>query len=717
MKILLAGLIFPLFLPILSFAREVPVTRNMRITTSVVIKKGTYKINASDSLSEPVITIEGDNITIDFNGAELSGSNNKDWPNDYYGTAIIIKKGKNIILKNANIHGYKVAVMARDVQNLTIQNSDFSYNYRQKLQSSRLKENVSDWMSYHHNENDEWLRYGAGIYLRNCNKLNIHDNVITGGQCGLMMTNCNDGLVWNNNFSFNSGIGIGLYRSSGNKILHNQLDFNVRGYSHGIFNRGQDSAGLLVFEQCDKNTFAYNSVTHSGDGFFLWAGQYTMDTGDGGCNDNIIDHNDFSYAPTNGVEVTFSRNYIIHNLIKECDNGIWGGYSYHSHIINNKLAGNNTAVAIEHGQNNVISFNDFYDNKIAIKLWARKEQPSDWGYAKKRNTQSKFYTIQQNDFRNDDIAVQATLTDSISMASNKYDAVAIKFKFDSTITNIDSIKKNNEVLARPAQYNVAGKIFKDIPAAGRAGRKEIRITQWGPYDFRYPVLWLKNVDSSGKMFFDILGPKGKWKIKSFKGVDKLSANSGMLPSSITAQKTSNNFDIEVEYEGESFTTQFGRKQGSGRPYIFSFKQFDPEILWNVKWYKWDADHDPNKSYDEFTKIFADTPVKTEATNKLDYSWWGELGKGLPADSFATVATGVMKLPKGRYEIGATADDLVKVYVDGKPVLDFWDASKYVYDEDAYHHAVINLDGKEHIIRVEHAENTGYATLILNLKPL
>ena len=123
-----------------------------------------------------------------------------------------------------------------------------------------------------------------------------------------------------------------MYRSSRNKILHNQLDFNVRGYSHGIFNRGQDSADILVFEQCNENTFAYNSATHGGDGFFLWAGQHTMDTGEGGCNDNFIYKNDFSYAPTNGVEVTFSKNYIRDNIIKECDNGIWGGYSFTSDL-------------------------------------------------------------------------------------------------------------------------------------------------------------------------------------------------------------------------------------------------------------------------------------------------------------------------------------------------------------------------------------------------
>ena len=717
MKILLIIVIF--ICPFTAFAllKEVKITNNMRITSSVKIIKGSYLINGSDSLKEPVITIEGDNITVDFNGAELKGSNNKEWPNDFYGTAIIIKGGKNITLKNANIHGYKIAVMGRDVENLIIQNCNFSYNYRQQLHSSRLEEDVSDWMSYHHNENDEWLRYGAGIYLRSCNNINIHDNIITGGQCGLMMTNCNDGLVYDNNFSFNSGIGIGMYRSSRNKILHNQLDFNVRGYSDGIFYRGQDSAGLLVFEQCSNNTFAYNSVTHSGDGFFLWAGQYTMDTGEGGCNDNLITNNDFSYAPTNGVELTFSRNNVINNVIKECDNGIWGGYSYNSNIINNKIFGNNTGIAIEHGQNNSIVSNNFYEDKVAIKLWARKEQPKDWIYAQKRNTQSKQYKIQNNTFKKNSIALQVILTDSINLSSNHFDSVITKYKFDSTVTNVDSSAKRKGELIPISPYTLNSKVLKNPPSSGHPGRKEIRITQWGPYDYQYPIVWLTKIDSSGKMYFDILGPKGKWTIKNSKGVKSISASMGSFPAHITAQKTSGNIEINAEYKGQPFTNQFGTKEAANQPYSFSFRQFDPQITWDVKWYNWDEDHNPNKNYEQFQKIFSGKPVKTEISNKLDYTWWGKIGQNLPADSFATVATGFLQLPKGKYEIGVTADDLVKVFIDGKPVINFWDATKYVYDEDAHHSAMINFDGKRHAIRVEHVENAGYATLIFTLKPL
>ncbi|HUS00362.1 MAG TPA: right-handed parallel beta-helix repeat-containing protein [Chitinophagaceae bacterium] len=718
MRLILLIFLAFFYLPAFALPGEIPLSKGMIIRSSVKIISSNYKINATDSLNRGVIIIEGNNITVDFNGAELRGSNDKTLPNQFYGCAVIIKAGKNITIKNANIRGFKVAVMGRGVENLTIQNCNFSYNYRQKLYSNRLREDVSDWMSYHHNEKDEWLRYGAGIYLRDCNKINVHDNVITGGQCGLMLTNCNDGLIYNNNFSFNSAIGIGMYRSSRNKILHNQLDFNVRGYSHGIFNRGQDSAGILVFDQCNENTFAHNSVTHGGDGFFLWAGQHTMDTGEGGCNDNILYRNDFSYAPTNGVEVTFSRNQIIDNIIKECDNGIWGGYSFNTHIYGNTFERNNVGIAIEHGQENAILMNSFKTDKTAIKLWARKQQPKDWGYAQKRDTRSRNYRIQQNHFTSNNIAIQATLTDSIELFSNSYNSVTTNFKSDSTVKYI--IRDEDVPIYGPAAPAVPVINHpQDAFAFSKLhpGRKEIRITQWGPYDYRYPILWLTNIDSSGKMFFDILGPAGSWAIKNTRGVKNLSSNTGSFPSSITAEKISDDILIEATYTGESFITQFGEKYPAKKPFIFSFKEFTPQIRWDVKWYKWDLDHDPNKNYEKFKQIFSNKPVKTETPGKLDYTWWGEIGKALPADSFATVATGILQVPKGSYDLGITADDLVKVFIDTKLVIDFWDATKFVNDDDAHHNTTVVLDGQKHTIRVEHVENGGYATLIFTLARL
>lgn len=218
----------------------------MKISRSGKVLKKEYKLDGLSDNDKPVVLIEGENITIDFNQAVLQGSNQKLRPDEFFGVAILIRNGRNITIKNLVARGYKVALLAKNVEKLVLENCDFSYNYRQHLNSTQEKEDISDWMSYHHNENDEWLRYGAAMYLRNCINAIVKNCKVTGGQNALMMMECNGGLVMNNDFSFNSGIGIGMYKSSHNRVMYNRVIFNVRGYSHGVFNRGQDSAGMLV---------------------------------------------------------------------------------------------------------------------------------------------------------------------------------------------------------------------------------------------------------------------------------------------------------------------------------------------------------------------------------------------------------------------------------------------------------------------------------------
>lgn len=52
----------------------------------------------------------------------------------------------------------------------------------------------------------------------------------------------------------------------GNRIHRNRIEFDVRGYSHGFYRRGQHSAGLLMYEQRSHDVVAFNSVTHGRTG-------------------------------------------------------------------------------------------------------------------------------------------------------------------------------------------------------------------------------------------------------------------------------------------------------------------------------------------------------------------------------------------------------------------------------------------------------------------
>ncbi len=699
----------------------ITISSEMRISRSAKFIKAVYKIDGPPDSTKGVINIEGNNIVIDFSGAELRGDVSVKNPDEFFGIAIYIRNSKNVTIKNLKARGYKLALIARNTERLTIENCDFSYNYRPQLNSTQEKEDISDWMSYHHNEKDEWLRYGAAMYLRGCNFLTVRNCKVTGGQNALMMMECNKGKIYNNDFSFNSGIGIGMYRCNANEIAFNRLNFNVRGYSHGVYNRGQDSAGILVYEQSNFNIFYKNSATHSGDGFFLWAGQTTMDSGDGGCNYNEIIHNDFSYAPTNGVEVTFSRVRVGSNRIFECDHGIWGGYSYSSKFVNNQFRNNRIAIAIEHGQHNEIVYNTFSGDKEAVRLWSRRQQPSDWGYAKYRDTRSADYIIAVNSFNNNPVVFNLTGTDSLRISSNTYAGYDIILKMDSSVTNIDS--NSVDLVDTTLNLPVVKNPLDPFRGNGKyAGRKNILVTGWGPYDFRYPIIWNTNpTDTSAIMKFDLPGPAGKWQIKNARGVKNISVNKGIFPATITAEKIKgerSDILIELEYSGSAITTVLGEKIPAGKPSRFYFRKFFQPVDWEVLFYSLDtASHNPITTGMLFSMYEKKPPFRTEKKNKLDYAWWGGIREaGVQYTQFITVASGTASMLPGDYELSVTWDDAVKVYVDDKLVLDEWNPSRYTFDESPNRKVRVSLGGN-HSFRVEHVELGGFATLSLKIKPV
>jgi parallel beta-helix repeat protein len=727
------GSMYKLFALILSFtlvnmsvnAQRLTLRKQTRIHHSVTVRKAVYFLEGN-SLEQPVIIISGTNIVVDFNGAVLVGSPSRIRPDAFLGLAIHIAGGKNITIRNLTAKGYKVAIRADSTYGLKLENCDLSYNYRQHLNSSQQKEDISDWLSYHHNEQDQWLRYGAGIYLKNCEGATIRQCRVSNGQNGLLMRNCDSCLIYNNDLSFNSGVGLGMYHCNGNKVLYNKINFNVRGYSDGVYNRGQDSGGILVYEQSSNNLFYKNAVTHSGDGFFLWAGQTTMDTGTGGCNDNVIMDNDFSYAPTNGVEVTFSRNRIIHNRIFECDNGIWAGYSYNTGIEDNQFRTNHTAIAIEHGQDNTINNNLFFQDRTAIKLWANKEDTS-WGYPKFRDTRSRNYAIVSNSFNKNQTVYSIRNTDSLKIFDNRISLCPDVFDLDSNVRYLDSIPDPGllehfaqEVQAPIPEIKDPADPFKGL---GKwAGRQQIWITEWGPYNFQYPIIWNTHpTDSSSKMHFEVKGPaKGKWKIIALKGLESLSRTTDTFPASFTASKIPGAEDQELiaSYTGPVFTDAWGNKAGGPhKPVLFHFRAFFQPVSFQVSWYPFDAAHNPIADTSQMQKILSHPPVKTENTSRLDYAWWYGLKAGSQSyNQFLTVAEGESTFRPGDYDFSLTWDDAVRLYIDGRLILNEWDPSKYNFDNDTPNrHVRLNLSGT-HKIRVEHVNLGGFATLHLNIQP-
>ena len=149
------------------------------------------------------------------------------------------------------------------------------------------------------------------------------------------------------------------------------------------------------------------------------------------------------------------------------------------------------AIAIEQGQDNNIHHNLFFRDQTAIKIWAGSGQPTDGGYVKHRDTRSRNYNLAFNSYNENKTALNITLTDSLRIFGDYISGVDQFLKIDSSVTHLDTT--TNEDLANKFSIDsvITGPFIENPPdpfkGLGKlAGRKNILITEWGPYDFRSP---------------------------------------------------------------------------------------------------------------------------------------------------------------------------------------------------------------------------------------
>lgn len=687
----LAGIYCSLVLPAQG---AVALTPGMVIDHSITVRPGTYRL-PSPNLETPALVLRGANVTIDLTDVTIEGGEPFADPDGYTGVGILVDGASNVTIKGGAVRGYKVGIRAARSPNLHVTGVDASYNYKQRLWSGIEKESLLDWMSYHQNEKDEWLRYGAAFYLTDCDDCEVDNSTALQGENGLMLTRANRAKIWNNTFSWNSAIGLGMYRVSDSEIRHNRIDWDVRGFSQGFYFRGQDSAAILIYEQSHRNLFEHNSATHGGDGVFLWAGQTTMDTGQGGVNDNTFNGNDFSHAVANGIEATFSRNTFTDNRVDDCWHGVWGGYSYDSVFAGNSFVNNIEGIAIEHGQNNKILDNRFVGGDVGIRLWANASQDPNWGYPKNRDTRSHGYEIRGNAFEGVKQELQTLRTTDVAFMSAP-----------------GGHRQITEVVEDSKLLNAK------LPADARQGRSTIIVDEWGPYDYKSPKIWPVGKPWDRPLKLRVLGPEGKWTLKSIRG-GTTDAKSGVIaawPSSanapagkpdaaeitVTPTGAGTDLDLTLEYTGGEVVSPRGRRASAGMPYTFTYRLFEPAANWTLKAWTFDEASDPIAKPDAFAARLKTAPTKTLKPARIDLQSGGVFIDGLPRDRVALEADGDVSL-SGAVTMDVISDDGVIVWVDGKLAIDRWSVHESELD-----HA--SLAAGRHHIKIKYFEQTGWQEL-------
>lgn len=683
-----------------SFAQDLPlvtVTKDDTVITEscrLAVPKGLF---IQDANNNGVIHVRADGITIecvDDHGAELIRDELVgDWDKKT-GIGYMIDGYKNVTIKKAHAHRYKCNIFARNADGLTLIDCDVSEGFAQRLGSTPEAEDGADWLSPHHNDKNEWLdRYGAAIYIEDSADVTIAGCYARRIQNGIVLDNVTRAKVYDCDFSFLSGWGLAMWRVTESVISRNAFDFCIRGYSHGVYNRGQDSAGILMFEQCSRNQFLGNSCTHGGDGIFGFAGREAIgeapkpdfDYRRAGNSDNLFLGNDLSYAAAHGLEMTFSTgNRILDNrFVQNAICGIWGGFSNDTLIADNVFEANGGmayglergGINIEHGSGNHILGNRFSANACGVHLWWR-DNPG----------LLKLPGVAANERGVSDNVIAGNTFTADTLAIHLRDAAKGQ-KVRGTVfaaNALNNVKKDRDVgegiavieQAEAPSYAVplAPPPGKRRPVGARsalAGRENIIMTEWGPWEHEGPLARL-------------VSSRGGRHTYEFRNID---------PATVTAVGIGLRFETSAGATRKLWTGTVA--PASPGVLAYTIRMTQPDIAgdimgtilattWDVALFPWTRGPDSNlpADADPWETAFTSPTAARARVSDLTFNFGGrgpsDLGIApaitaakLPRDHFGIVATASIPLPAGKWRLTTVSDDGIRAYADGRRIIDNW----------------------------------------------
>ncbi len=655
------------------------------------------------------------------------------------GTGIAIDGHEGVEIHNARIRGYRNGIVATDAPGLVVMDTELIDLYRQRLTSTATREGSGDWLYPHKNDENEWLSsYGAAVWAERCHGAHFEGVRVRRGQNGIVLDNTSGARVTKNDCSFLSGWGLAMWRASRNEITQNRFDFCVRGHVEGVYNRGQDSAGILMFEACTSNSIVQNSCTHSGDGIFGFGGNDAVQeaiAGPWGNANNSIASNDLSFAPAHGLEMTFSEgNRVQGNLFEgNAICGMWGGYSQGFEIAFNDFIANGGmaygqergGINIEHGADHSIFNNEFINNRCGVRLW--------WDYDKSLLSQagvaSRYKGVNGNKIFNNDFTMNGNhpFGDGVTLVGIELQNTGTADGYDGHRVGVNTIAEDqNEwsigtVPVERLRVDDGVEIRGDVhwpagnwrigPVPQRLsppGREWIICDQWGPWDFQTPLMREHSRSGSADIFelYPPVDQEPKMRVTVSNAKAEITApesDEGWRPWRLTVSPIG-----QSPISTYSGTVQIG--DNWSRPISGRFIS----TTWNARCWAWEndplVDLEAWRAEAEGVQVTAidrlDLPFGNSGPSRVNHALTVS-----ERDRFAVIAETEIALPEGTWKLSTLSDDGVRVFVNGEVVLERWDIHGPTPDEAVFE----VMDDTPTRIKLEYFENDGYATLGLDLQ--
>ncbi|MCF7974744.1 MAG: hypothetical protein K9N55_13080, partial [Phycisphaerae bacterium] len=369
-------------------------------------------------------------------------------------------------------------------------------------------------------------------------------------------------------------------------------------------------------------------------------------------------------------------------------------------------------VNIEHGQGNRIVQNVFKANKCGVHLWWDPEgdfAQKPWGLA--NGTASKDNLICDNEFDGDTCALHFRGPSEVTLSGNRLRPEDTPIEMDSEVTAKEIPDLVYAEVEAP-KYTVLGQTRPVGARAHLAGRQNIIMTAWGPWDHAAPLVRLIQ-DSGDSVQYELHKMPGRLTVT----VEGTGIKGQMSPS-LAAGKPA----ICTVSAVQAGVTPY-RMRVSADDFEEVFEGTLISVVWNTTFFTWTEATDPREHLDTWrTLASGDTAVSTQV-NRLSFPYGGggpgtqpslkTLASAAPGnDHFGMIARTRLTLSAGTWDFSVLSDDGIRVTVDGKPVIENW-----TWHGPTKNTGQLTLDRDKTVeIQVEHFEIDGYAVLELGISP-
>ncbi|MCA9001752.1 MAG: right-handed parallel beta-helix repeat-containing protein, partial [Planctomycetes bacterium] len=459
-------------------------------------------------------------------------------------------------------------------------------------------------------------------------------------QNGALLREVTGAQIHDNDFSFLSGWGIALFDSSDCTVAHNATEYNVRGYSHGAYAVGHNSAGILVAGASDSNEIAFNRASHCGTGVSIWGRR-----GEQGQPSNTrVLGNDCSVAIQAGIQNVRSADTLIqNNRIEQClGYGIRGQADRGAILLGNQIEGTQGRAIALHGSHSAVVFqNQVKEGQVGLEISLRGPKGHDTVTDGTERSEEHF--VVGNQFEDNGQDLVASDSDALSFAGNRFVGGRQRLHVQGIRAWGEESTTQGSVVPTPGEDTVVGWL------AGSNG-----VMPTGSMENVSLLLWNGELPS---------------RLAEAQGLE-----APEVPGHPKSSKT-----VRTAFDGGHDTVVLGKfgpwDFPSGEPQTQMRKPggLFSGVNWKARWFAFDPEsQDPRGDVDAWRSLASEPLLEAEVEHFLDPRPTEEIAAQVPSVRFGLIAETTIDIDHaGEYQLSVMSDDGIRLWLGDEIVFEDW----------------------------------------------